>query len=136
MALINWSANLSVNVPEMDRQHQKLIGMVNELHQAMINRQGRMILASLLTKLVTYTTTHFKQEEEFMQSIGFTGLEEHRGLHQALANKAATLKKRVDSGEASVTIEVMSFLEDWLKNHIMGYDRQYGQHAAKAAAAK
>jgi hemerythrin-like metal-binding protein len=135
MALITWSAKLSVNVPQLDSQHQKPIAMVNELHEAMMTRQGKVILTGLLGKLVNYTVTHFKHEEQFMQETGFPGLVEHKKLHEDLTAQAATLKKRVDAGEASITLEVMSFLEKWLKNHIMASDRQYGEYAAKNASA-
>ncbi len=135
MALIAWSAGLSVGVPDMDSQHQKLIAMVNELHEAMTRRQGRTVLSGLLNRLVAYTASHFNAEEQFMQGVGFPGYTEHKRLHDELTAQVMALKKRVETGETAVTLEVMSFLEKWLKNHILGVDGQYGRFAKTRASA-
>ncbi|MBI1864448.1 MAG: hemerythrin, partial [Nitrospirae bacterium] len=34
MTLVTWDSTWSVNVKEIDAQHQKLIGIVNDLHEA------------------------------------------------------------------------------------------------------
>jgi hemerythrin len=44
MALIDWDASYSVQVDEIDQQHQKLIAMINELNEAMKQRKGKELL--------------------------------------------------------------------------------------------
>ncbi len=34
-------------------------------------------------------------------------------------------KTQFDEGKASLTMDLMNFLTDWLKNHIMKTDREY-----------
>ena len=43
MALVQWSNSLSVNVVEIDKQHHKLVDMINELNDAMRREKGRML---------------------------------------------------------------------------------------------
>ena len=69
MALITWNDSFSVQIGEIDRQHQQLVKMVNELNEAMRQGQGKDILFSTLSGLIAYTTTHFGTEEKYLQSI-------------------------------------------------------------------
>ena len=43
--------------------------------------------------------------------------------------------QRFQDGETNITVEVMNFLEQWLKKHILGMDKQYAPylHAEKEA---
>ena len=45
MSLITWDESLSVNVAEIDRQHQKRVAMINELHDAMKSGKGKEIVS-------------------------------------------------------------------------------------------
>jgi len=38
MALFDWNDQLSVGVAEIDKQHQELVKLINDLHEAM--REG------------------------------------------------------------------------------------------------
>jgi len=35
MALINWHPSFSINIEEIDKQHQLLVKMINDLYDAM-----------------------------------------------------------------------------------------------------
>ena len=43
MALIQWNDSLKVGVAEIDKQHQKLVDMINDLHDAMRQGQGNAV---------------------------------------------------------------------------------------------
>lgn len=125
MALIDWNDNLSVNITEVDSEHKKLIGMINELHSAMGSGKGKDILGKVLTGLVEYTKTHFSYEENLMQKHNYPGYLSHKGLHDALVKKVLDLQKNFQEGKSLVTVEVMNFLKDWLTNHIQNTDKKY-----------
>jgi hemerythrin len=126
MALIDWNDKLSVNIKEVDSEHKKLIGMINELHSAMGSGKGKDAMGKILTGLVEYTKTHFSYEENLMQKHSYPGYLSHKGLHDALTKQVLDLQGKFQDGKALVTVEVMNFLKDWLTNHIQNTDKKYG----------
>lgn len=127
MALITWNESYSVNVAEIDRQHQKLIGMVNELNEAMKIGKGKEKVGKILSELVSYTVTHFKAEEKYFDQFGYPETDQHKKEHAAFIEKVTDFKSEFESRSLFLTIEVMNFLSDWLKNHIMGTDKKYSR---------
>jgi hemerythrin len=127
MALINWSDSLSVNVKEIDLQHSKLIDMINELNQAMKIGKGKDSLGKILNGLISYTATHFKQEERYFDKYGYPDTVNHKKEHAAFVKKVTDFKDGFEKNNLAVTMEVMNFLSDWLKNHIKGTDKKYSK---------
>lgn len=56
---------------------------------------------------------------------GYAGLNEHKQIHQKLVRKITDFQKQFEEGNATVTIDLMNFLRDWLIDHIKGTDRLY-----------
>ncbi len=127
MALITWSENLSVNVEEFDQQHKKLIALINELNDAMSVGKGRDVLEKIVNDLVRYTVVHFKAEERYFAQFRYPDTFNHRIEHLAFMRKVADFKNEIEQGKLPLTVEVMSFLSDWLRKHIMGTDKKYSQ---------
>jgi hemerythrin-like metal-binding protein len=130
MPLITWDQSLSVNVPDLDAQHRRLVEMINELHEAMTKGQGREALKPLLGGLAQYTMTHFRAEEQYMRTINYPNLPQHKAEHERLVRRVKELTQSYESSQISLTIETMNFLRDWLTNHIRRVDRQYAPSTA------
>jgi len=128
MAAFNWSDKYSVNVAEMDAQHKKLVGLLNELDEAMSQGKGRTIVGRILSGLFDYAATHFRDEESLMERHGFADIEAHKALHSKLTAQATSLNDDFQEGSISVTIETMNFLTNWLTDHILGTDSRYGAY--------
>jgi hemerythrin-like metal-binding protein len=131
MDLITWEDKLSVNIHDMDQEHQQLIGLINELHNAMRQGQGKLVISSTLENLIQYTQTHFGHEEQLMQEIGYPDLIDHKKEHTALTKQVIDLQTRHDQGERVLTIEIMQFLKNWLTHHILNTDKKYGEFAQR-----
>jgi hemerythrin len=127
MPFMNWSADLSVNIKEIDEQHKKLINLLNDLHDAMKAGKGKILLGSIFTELVKYTDTHFKFEEEYFTKYNYAQTKEHSDEHDSLRKTALELKAKFDSGNIVITVEVLNFLVGWIENHIMKIDKRYTQ---------
>lgn len=125
MPLIQWGAKYSVNVREIDQQHQKLMALINELYDAMTAARGKEVLGKVLGDLITYTVYHFSTEEKLFQKHGYPESANHKVEHDKLTQTAKDLKEKFDSGKAQITLEVMNFLKSWLNDHILGTDKKY-----------
>ena len=137
MTQVQWQKVFETNIEEVDEQHKKLVAMINQLEDSL--RRGMGIVnkeeGKVLTALVEYTQYHFEDEERIMRDIGYQGLQEHHALHEDLKRKIVSLLKRLKVGESVNVFELMSFLTDWLLNHIIKEDLKIGQ-AYKAAHAE
>ena len=129
MAMLDWNASLSVEVPAMDREHQRLIALANELNDAMKAGKGTDDLDRIFNELVSYTQNHFASEERYMRSIGYPELEAHKVEHAHLIKQVVDFKKAYDAGSALISMQLMGFLRDWVRNHIQKTDKKYGAHA-------
>jgi methyl-accepting chemotaxis protein/hemerythrin len=47
--------------------------------------------------------------------------------HMKLTKRVIQFKTDFDSGKVALTIPALSFLDDWLVNHIQGLDKAYGK---------
>jgi hemerythrin len=126
MPIVEWSKELSVSVAEIDRQHQRLIQMLNDLSNAMKQGKGAEILGKTIDRLIDYAKTHFAFEEKYFDQFGYPETASHKKVHLDFAKKVSDVKDRFAKGQVSISLEVMDFLSDWLKSHIMGLDKKYG----------
>jgi hemerythrin-like metal-binding protein len=128
MPLIEWSdEKLSVKVGMIDRQHKKMVGMINELYDSVEAKKGKELLAQLLIKLVHYTHYHFATEEKYFKQHSYPELTAHKEQHDRLRAQVADLDERYYTGDKMITPEVMKLLNDWLFDHIIGSDRKFDQ---------
>ncbi len=125
MALLEWSDELSVGIEIIDKQHMILIRAINLLALAVQHNSSRDLMSEIFKTLVDYTDTHFAYEEELFDRFDYPETEDHKAKHRALLHKVLDLKKRWEAGESQIGAEVLKFLVDWLRNHILGSDKKY-----------
>jgi hemerythrin len=126
MGMIQWNESLSVNVAEIDAQHQKLIGLINDLNAAMLQGKGRDVLDSILKGLVAYAETHFQTEERYFRQFGYPEAGPHQKAHADFVAKVKDFQKGFAADRAGLSVDVLLFLSDWLRQHIQIVDKKYG----------
>ena len=125
MALIDWSAKMSVGIPSIDADHRRLVVLVNDLYEAMSVGEGSKVLHRVLNELIDYTRTHFVREEGLFRTHGYEHEATHKAEHDKLLQTVDDLKRRVDAGERVSPVATGQFLKQWLTEHIMGSDMAY-----------
>lgn len=132
MALIKWRDSYSVGVEQFDRQHEKLVELINEIFMVVRNKEDISSLNKAMETLVTYTRTHFVDEEAAMEQAGFPQLEEHRREHEALTRQVSEYCERIEAEpDYSQVLDCYGFLRNWLLDHILQSDSAYGEYMAK-----
>lgn len=128
MSLMEWNQKFSVNVKEIDEQHKKWIGILNELHDSMRAGKGSATVGKVLDELVDYTKVHFTTEERLMQANAYPHFAGHKRIHENMVREVEQLREKYRSGSSVLTIEVMQFLKNWLSEHITGTDQSYSPY--------
>ncbi|MDG4549566.1 MAG: bacteriohemerythrin [Candidatus Contendobacter sp.] len=124
---VEWSTELSVGIEEIDAQHQVLVDLLNQVHEAIQQRQGMEVARGIVTRLGEYTRVHFAVEESLMRILHYPGYEGHKRKHDELIEQLAELHAKLDAGKA-ITFELTLFLKTWLTKHIMEVDKRYVPH--------
>lgn len=128
MPLITWDDSIAVGISSLDQQHQRWVGFINELHDAMMERRGKDVVAGTLKRVSDYMRTHFANEEQLMVRHGYPGYARHKQLHDEFVAKMAGITDPDRPGGTVLTLDVMDALRDWLVNHIQRVDREYVAH--------
>jgi len=128
MALVDWKEVYVVHIDQVDTQHQKLVSLINELHDSMKLGKAKEVLSKILNDLVDYTLYHFATEEKLFDTYDYPDSGMHKQQHKELVEQVAALQKKHEAGEKVLTIDVMNFLRDWLHDHIVGSDKKFGPY--------
>ncbi len=132
MALLNWSGEYSVEVQSIDKEHQKLFDMLNELHDAMKVGKGSVVAPEILKRLIAYTCEHFAHEEGIMVRTRYPDYARHKAEHDKLTSEVTNIVHDFEAGKVVLSMKLLDFLRAWLQAHILGCDKRYSRHLQAA----
>jgi len=126
MPLFPWKSQFNLQIPEIDAQHQNLVQTINALHYSMTHGETPNSLNQIINDLLEYTQNHFQTEENYFAQFNYPEAKQHRQEHLEFTRRVMEFKTNFDIGEnRGLSLEILSFLCLWLKNHILGVDRKY-----------
>ena len=134
MAYFQWGDDLAVGNELIDQDHRKLINLVNDLHTATRQGQGRAVVGKILVELLEYTADHFRREESHMERIRYAAVEAHKQEHTEILKKVLALEGQYAGGQVTVAAKVSALLREWLSIHIMQSDKAFANFLDKDAA--
>ena len=124
-SLLRWSESLSVGLDSIDSQHKTLIDLINELYKQMKSGATKDAIGEALGKLIDYTGSHFKYEEELFAQYKYPEQASHKELHHKMVSQVVDFQKQFKEEGKDISIELMEFLKEWLLNHIKKTDMKY-----------
>ena len=129
---IMWKEEYSVEIPEIDAQHIRIVGVINKLFfNKQQNGSHGVEFKKQLLLIKIYTETHFQYEETLMRYAQYPRYEEHRQEHSYMIKKTDEIIKAFYSDSRDQHESLFQFLKKWWIEHIQGTDRRYTSHMLK-----
>ncbi len=125
MIRLQWKERLRIGHPEIDRQHQGLVALINQLIDLLNQSATPATAAPLVRQLAEYAMNHFRLEETYMVRCGFTGLPEHKSEHERFVRQVLGFNRDTREISHDLLQEMLSFLSGWLVRHVYSMDREY-----------
>lgn len=124
MKKIVWDAEFSVGVKKMDAQHQRIIRIFNKLVDNAQADSSSEAVSGLLTEMVEYASEHFKSEEKLLEEYEHPDLVRQKASHLEFRRKVGEFCVSASKNE-KVTRDLLIYLHDWWKGHILYEDKKY-----------
>ena len=119
MGIFKWGAEYELGIPEMDKQHQRWIEIINGFYDNLERKDVDSKVLNMINDVLDYTNYHFTEEEKMMESIGYSELDEQKKMHELITVKMKEYKRKIESKELLLSMTVTNEMKEWLKNHIL-----------------
>jgi hemerythrin len=123
-----WQDDFATGVAEIDEQHMILVHTLNEAGDTLSKDASMAVFERITQDLLSYALYHFDTEEGLMQEFGYTeqSREEairHQEQHRAFSSKVLAVRDNLKAGVKIPPGEILTFLNEWLVNHIQNTDK-------------
>lgn len=134
MPFFTWSQDMSVGVDLIDSDHQALIALINELHEAVEtaredaveDENNPSLPRDTFDRLIDYIELHFVREEAVMKACDYPDFRKHQVEHERFTHQIRYTRDRYLRGEETEAAEkLLLFLKNWLRHHILVEDMAY-----------
>ncbi len=123
-----WDKACETGIAKIDVQHRVIVKILNDLYDIVIGDKEEEKMKDIIHELVQYTIYHFGEEEKLFKKYGFPLEKEHKEEHQKFINKVKESVRLVEEDKGMVALELITFLKDWLTEHIMITDGKYAEY--------
>lgn len=112
----------------VDDEHKRLFEIIketNDVIEAELLHDKYDAIIHILDQLKEYTIMHFSDEERYMESIAYEGIELQRIAHRAFVERLEEINlEDMDNNQKEYLEDLIDFLLSWLINHILKMDKK------------
>jgi hemerythrin len=125
--MMMWNDSFSVSNTEIDNQHKQLIGIIEDLALIFHNKDYSYVnIVEIVSRLENYIKVHFDYEENLMVKYSYPHIEHHTKEHNELRYRIQNTRVFDMQNPDGFYSETLTYLFDWLTNHIMQVDKNLG----------
>ncbi len=128
MSLLEWKSGFSVGIASMDFEHQKMIRMINELYDELMQHKDADSIEQFLGDIHAAISAHFALEERMMRQAGYAEFEAHKDDHEELLDQIRHMMDAFRADPENGFELLRKNLANWFEAHFASYDaRLHGQ---------
>ena len=129
MSLVTWNAMFNVGIKKIDDDHLELVRLINKAYDESRGDNSEQAIKTSVAELINYTKKHFGMEESLMTTHKYPRAADHRAEHTKLIAAIEAFSRKINNGvDRAMISQHMSFLKEWLFDHIMKVDKDFGKH--------
>ncbi len=122
MSLITWRDEFSVGVSAVDHEHREMIGLINELDDAMVTDADHATVVAALGEIYARIAAHFALEEKIMRDANYTRFAAHKQDHEMLLDELLDVVDSVDDNGRYDRADLSRTLDRWFSDHFRTHD--------------
>lgn len=119
---IDWGPFFKSNNEQIDKEHEELIRLSNEIIPKCFGQDNNEEILSLFKQLLEHTVIHFENEENILRRYKYKDYEQHKRIHQDLTEKATKMYELLEKGKTSPINVVKYIVQDVVVGHIIKSD--------------
>jgi hemerythrin-like metal-binding protein len=128
-----WNESFLTGIAKIDEQHKVLVNTLNEAYTRLGDTPNHELLDGITRNLLSYALYHFETEESLMKASGYHEVhpennEQHHAEHRGFSQTVVDVRNGIKDGRLVSREELISFLSNWLVNHILNTDKKLGDY--------
>lgn len=126
MESFKWGPQFKTGIAEIDEQHKKLVGLLNDFGKALsMEELSQKILDQVVENTAEYAKVHFQTEESLMCRMGIDPRhhKNHVSNHNSFLVDILYIAESIDPEDSKGYHRLHNFLTRWLIYHILGIDQ-------------
>lgn len=136
---IEWLDRMVTGVAAIDSQHRYLVDTLRQANEKLLGSNDTALLAEVARDLLNYAIMHFETEEELMQRYGYHEAcpeiaRLHVAQHREFSRQVVAVRDRLHENRQVSRIDVLKYLNEWLRGHVLGIDQKLGAFVREAQA--
>lgn len=126
--IFEFTDEFRMGIEIIDDEHKRLFEIIreaNDLISAEFLHDKYDRIVSIITELKDYTQKHFSDEEAYMESIRYEGLQTQKAAHYVFIEMLDRIDlENVDDNQQEYLIGLVDYLISWLSTHILKMDKR------------
>lgn len=121
MSALTWTEALALHQPHIDATHREFVALLGGVEAALEGDPGT--LAGALDTFIAHTESHFAQEDDWMQRVGFGAGHCHGSEHAQVLELMHEVRRRLQThGDVAVVRSLVPALAQWFPIHAGSMD--------------